>query len=30
MKNMKKLTLLAPLFLVGCGGLAVMDRTDAV
>ena len=27
---MKKLTLLASLFLVGCGGLAVMDRTDAV
>lgn len=30
MKNMKKLILFAPLLLVGCGGLAVMDRTDAV
>ena len=27
---MKKLTLFAPLLLAGCGGLAVMDRTDAV
>ncbi|GAJ74181.1 hypothetical protein JCM18904_5152 [Vibrio sp. JCM 18904] len=27
---MKKLILFAPLLLVGCGGLAVMDRTDAV
>ncbi|WP_181137223.1 hypothetical protein [Vibrio hyugaensis] len=27
---MKKFTLLAPLFLMGCGGLAIMDRTDVV
>ncbi|NMU18994.1 hypothetical protein HKA97_03280, partial [Vibrio parahaemolyticus] len=30
MKNIHKLFLFAPFLLAGCGGLAVMDRTDAV